>query len=184
MVPKPRLVLFAAFQFDPEAAKDIDALKWPGVDVLKVQMNTDLFTSDLKKHGSSSEPFWLIGQPDIELKKVNGKYEVLVNGFDYYNTRTGKIESGDTSRIAMWELDTDYDGRSLYPRQVFFPLAGSKSGWDKITRTLRTFIDEELMESYKGNKSLPFLIGDNKQIAVKIIDDRGIESLRVIKVRD
>src|SRR5205823_13511580 len=39
-----------------------------------------------------------------------------VRGFDYYNTRTGTIESGDTSKIAMWLFDTDYDGRSLYPR--------------------------------------------------------------------
>jgi adenine-specific DNA-methyltransferase len=84
----------------------------------------------------------------------------------------------------MWELDTDYDGRSLYPRQVFFPLAGPKSGWSKLAKTLKAFVDEDLMENYKGNKSLLFSIGENKQVAVKIIDDRGIESLRVIKVRD
>ena len=29
--PKPKIVVFAAFQFDPEAAKDIDETKWPGV---------------------------------------------------------------------------------------------------------------------------------------------------------
>jgi hypothetical protein len=30
------------------------------------------------------------------------------------NTRTGTIDSGDKPEIAMWLLDTDYDGRSLY----------------------------------------------------------------------
>jgi adenine-specific DNA-methyltransferase len=28
--PKPKIVVFAAFQFDPEAAKDIDETNWPG----------------------------------------------------------------------------------------------------------------------------------------------------------
>ena len=28
----------------------------------------------------------------------------------------------------MWMLDTDYDGRSLFPRQVFFPMAGDEGG--------------------------------------------------------
>jgi adenine-specific DNA-methyltransferase len=184
LVPKPKLVIFASFQFDPEAAKDLEELKWPGVDVLKVQMNTDLLTSDLKKKRASNESFWLIGQPDVEIKRQGSQHQITVNGFDYYNTRTGAIESGDASRIAMWELDTDYDGRSLYPRQVFFPMSGSDEGWSKLAKNLKSEIDEELIEMYRGNKSLPFPLGDNKQVAVKIIDDRGIESLKVVKVRE
>ena len=68
--PKPKIVVFAAFQFDPEAAKDIDETKWPGVTLLKAQMNADLLTEDLKKKRASNESFWLIGQPDIELEKI------------------------------------------------------------------------------------------------------------------
>ena len=181
LVPKPKLVVFASFQFDPEAAKDIDELKWPGVDVLKAQMNTDLLTADLKKKKASNESFWLMGQPDVELKKQGNKYIVIVNGFDYYNTKTGEIESGDASKIAMWELDTDYDGRSLYPRQIFFPMAGPDEGWSKLAKNLKAQIDEERIENYRGNTSLPFKLGNNKQVAVKIIDDRGIESLKIIR---
>jgi adenine-specific DNA-methyltransferase len=184
LVPKPNLVVFASFQFDPEASKDIDELKWPGVDVLKAQMNTDLLTADLKKKRASNESFWLMGQPDVELTRQANKYVITVNGFDYYNTKTGEIESGDTSKIAMWELDTDYDGRSLYPRQIFFPMAGSEEGWSKLAKNLKAQIDEELIENYRGNTSLPFKLGDNKQVAVKIIDDRGIESLKIIRVKE
>ena len=79
-------------------------------------------------------------------------------------------------------LDTDYDGRSLYPRQVFFPLAGEKDGWARLARSLRAAIDDELIEAYRGTVSLPFDPGDNRRIAVKIVDDRGIESLRVLEV--
>nr|MBI4156786.1 site-specific DNA-methyltransferase [Candidatus Woesearchaeota archaeon] len=183
LVPKPKMIIFASFQFDPEAAKDIDELKWPGVTILKVQMNTDLLTNDLKKKRSSSESFWLMGQPDIELKKQGDKYMVQVNGFDYYNTKTGQIESGDSSKIAMWELDTDYDGRSLYPKQVFFPMAGDGEGWDRLAKSVKAVIDENLIEQYKGNKSIPFRLGKNGRVAVKIIDDRGIESLKIIEVK-
>lgn len=184
LVPRPKIVLFAAFQFDPEAAKDIDEMKWGGVTVLRVQMNTDLLTEDLKKKVSKSQSFWLMGQPDIELKKLkDGKYQVEVHGFDYYNTQTHEIESGGPERIAMWMLDTDYDGRSLYPQQVFFPMAGNSDGWTKIGKSIRAQVDEELLRKYHGTTSLPFELGSNKRVAVKIIDDRGIESLKILKVK-
>jgi adenine-specific DNA-methyltransferase len=187
LVPNPRILVFAAFQFDPEAAKDIDETDWPGVTMLKAQMNADLLTDDLKKKRSSNESFWLIGQPDVKLAQITegkdkGKYQVEVLGFDYYNTRTGNIDSGGTENIAMWMLDTDYDGRSLYPRQVFFPMAGENEGWSRLARNLKAEIDEELIESYRGTASLPFEPGENKRAAVKIIDDRGIESLKILEL--
>ncbi len=107
-------------------------------------------------------------------------YQVTVHGFDYYNTKSGQIESGGADKIAVWMLDTDYDGRSLYPRQVFFPMAGENEGWAKLARNLKAEIDEELIEAYRGTVSLPFEPGEHKRIAVKIVDDRGIESLKVM----
>lgn len=188
LVPKPSIIIFAAFQFDPEAAKDIDETEWPGVTLLKAQMNADLLTDDLKKKRASNESFWLIGQPDVTIEKIEngrdkGKYRVEVLGFDYYNTLTGNIESGGTEKIAMWMLDTDYDGRSLFPRQVFFPMADEKEGWYRLAKNLKAEIDEELIEAYRGSVSLPFELGENRRIAVKIIDDRGIESLKIVEVQ-
>ena len=187
LVPRPRLIAFAAFQFDPEAAKDIDETNWPGVTLLKVQMSADLLTEDLKKKRAGNDSFWLIGQPDVRLERIadgqhQGKYRVSVHGFDYYNTRTGNIESGGANRIAVWLLDPDYDGRSLFPRQVFFPMADESGGWARLARTLRAEIDEELIEAYRGTVSLPFAAGDYRRIAVKVVDDRGIESLRVMEL--
>lgn len=187
--PSPKMIIFAAFHFDPEAAKDIDEVEWPGVTLLKVQMNGDLLTEDLKKKRSSNESFWLMGQPEIVVETIRegedkGKYRVQVLGFDYYDTRKGEVISGGTDKIAMWMLDTDYDGRSLFPRQVFFPMAGEKEGWSRLARNLRTEIDEDLIEAYRGTISLPFESGNHHQIAVKIIDDRGIESLRILHLED
>lgn len=185
--PTPQIVVFVAFQFDPEAAKDIDETNWPNVTILKAQMNADLQTEDLKKKDRTSDSFWLIGQPDVKVIQIRkgdltGQWQVKVNGFDYFNTKTGELEAGDEGRIAVWMLDTDYDGRSLYPRQVFFPMAGAKDGWEKLAKNLKAEIDEGLIESYKGTRSLPFELGEHKRIAVKIVDDRGIESLKVIDI--
>ena len=123
LVPRPKVIVFAAFQFDPEAAKDIDETRWPGVTLLKAQMNADLLTEDPKRKRASNESFWLIGQPDVEIERIAdgehaGRRRVSVQGFDYYNTRTGGVESGGKEHIALWMLDPDYDGRSLFPREI------------------------------------------------------------------
>ena len=74
------------------------------------------------------------------------------------------------------------DGRSLYPSQVFFPMAGEKDGWARLAKNLKAEIDEELIEAYRGTISLPFEQDNHKRVAVKIIDDRGIESLKIVEV--
>jgi adenine-specific DNA-methyltransferase len=180
---KPDMLLFCAFQFDEEAAKDIDELTpaIAGMQLIKAQMNADMLTDDLRKKRSSNESFWLVGQPDVRIHKLeDGKIQVEVMGFDYYNPKTGNVESGGKKNIAMWMLDTDYDNRSLFPSQVFFPMAGAKDGWAKLAKNLKAEIDEEKIEAFKGTISLPFEAGS--AVAVKIIDDRGIESLRVITI--
>ncbi len=241
--PRPAILVFAAFEFDPEAAKDIDGMtkEKTGMTFLTAQMNADLLTADLKKKRASNQGFWLVGRPDVEVRRAKGEeirqqqgkqqiphrhspktgdwvrddnaegspkigdwvrddngegrsakagdrddsaelWVAEVRGFDYYDTRSGTIESGDAAKIAMWLLDTDYDGRSLYPRQVFFPMADDDEGWSRLARNLKAEIDSELIEKYRGTVSLPFEPGPNKRIAVKVIDDRGIESLKVVDV--
>ncbi len=187
LVPKPTLIVFAAFQFDPEASKDIDELNWPGVTMLKAQMNVDLLTDDLKKKRASNESFCLIGQPDVTVENssantAEGTYCVSVHGFDYFNIETGNIESGDANKIAMWMLDTDYDGRSLFPRQVFFLTDRGAKDLDRLKRDLKAEIDPNLLKMYVGTRSLPFKAGRHRRAAVKIIDDRGIESLKILEL--
>ena len=188
LVPRPKLIVFAAFQFDPEAAKDIDETRWPGITLLKAQMNADLLTDDLKKRRASNEGFWLIGQPDVAVERISdcdhnsGRFRVSVQGFDYYNTRTGNVDSGGSDRIALWMLDPDYDGRSLFPRQVFFPMAGTAEGWTRLARNLKAEIDLNLIDAYRGTVSLPFEPGEHRRAAVKIVDDRGVESLKILEL--
>ena len=181
LFPLPRMIVFCAFAFDPEAAKDIDCMK--GITALKAQMNTDLLTEDLKKAKSSNQSFWLMGQPEVEVRTLkDGRHEVEVHGFDYFDTVKGELVSGGKSKIAMWSLDTDYDERSVFPRQVFFPMAGKGEGWEKLKKNIRAELDESRLDKFHGTVSLPFEAGDNRKIAVKIVDDRGIESLKVMSL--
>ncbi len=184
LFPRPKMIVFCAFAFDPEAAKDIDGLK--GITALKAQMNTDLLTEDLKKASSKSttnQSFWLMGQPDVHPSQTkDGLWQVEVNGFDYFDTTKGELVSGGKGKIAAWSLDTDYDGRSLFPHQFFFPMAGKDEGWMKLKKGIRAELDEDLLKHFTGTVSLPFEAGPNATVAVKIVDDRGIESLKVMKL--
>jgi adenine-specific DNA-methyltransferase len=184
LFPRPKMIVFCAFAFDPEAAKDIDALK--GITALKAQMNTDLLTEDLKKAKSKSttnQSFWLMGQPDVQVSPLaDGLWQVEVNGFDYFDTSKGELVSGGKAKIAAWSLDTDYDGRSLFPHQFFFPMAGKDEGWMKLKKDIRAELDEDLLKHFVGTVSLPFEAGANNTVAVKIVDDRGIESLKIMRL--
>lgn len=51
-----------------------------------------------------------------------------------------------------------------------------KDGWSKLAKNLKAEIDEEKIEAFRGTLYLPFVKPDS----VKIIDDREIESLRII----
>ena len=84
----------------------------------------------------------------------------------------------------MWSLDTDYDDRSLFPKQVFFPMSGAKDGWNKLKKDIKAELNEDLLTRFQGTRSLLFEPGDNRRIAVKIVDDRGIESLKVMDIPD
>ncbi len=183
MVEKPDMVIFCSYAFDPEASKDIDNIKITGLQILKAQMNTDLLTKDLKKKANTDKPFWLIGEPDIEIQKTkDGKYQVEVRGFDYYDPRTQELKAGSTDKIAVWMLDTDYDNRSLFPSQIFFPMQDAKRDWTKLAKALNGNVDEELLEQYTGTVSIPFMPSEKRIIAVKIVDDRGVEMLIVKKI--
>jgi adenine-specific DNA-methyltransferase len=183
MAESPNIVVFCSYAFDPEASKDIDNIKITGLQILKAQMNTDLLTKDLKKKANTNRPFWLIGEPDIEIHKTkDGKYQVEVKGFDYYDPTTQELKGGSAEKIAVWMLDTDYDNRSLFPSQIFFPMHDEKRDWTKLAKALNGTVDEELLEQYTGTISIPFETGESKTIAVKIVDDRGVEMLIVKKI--
>lgn len=49
-----------------------------------------------------------------------------------------------------------------------------------LAKNLKAEIDKEKIEAFRGTVSFPFTRG--KAVAVKIIDARGIESLKIIRL--
>lgn len=183
MKDRPRFVVFAGFSFDAEAEEEIDSTNIDGVSILKVLMNPELSNGDLKKNQSSAESFLLVGQPDAGIKKLDdGKYIVEVRGFDYFDVAKRRVVSGATDKIAMWMLDPNYNvGKPFEPSQMFFPMKNSNRGWKALGKILGEEIDKEKLEKYSSVESLPFTT-ESSRVAVKIIDDRGLESMRILKV--
>ena len=116
------------------------------------------------------------------MTRPDGLFQIKVNGFDYFDPAKGELVSGGKGKIAMWLLDGDYDDRSLLPTQVFFPMAGAKDGWHRLKKDLRAELDESRLEQFHGTTSLPFAAGVHGKVAVKVVDDRGIESLKIINL--
>lgn len=177
LYPRPGLIVFAAFQFTAEAEALIAGCKVKDAQVLPVQMNTDLQMTDLLKRQARNQSFILVGQPDVQLKMgVDGRLTVKVLGFDYYDPVKQAMVTGSPKNIAMWMVDGNYDGRCVNPQQCFFP---GTDVWKKLESTLKGTIVPMRLKAYQGTKSLPFKPGENLKVAVKIIDDKGFESIRV-----
>ena len=183
LVPEPEVMFFVAQQFAPEAQTAIDTKHWGSKDLRRAVIDPDIFMQDLK--GAKTEgdtPFWLVGQPDITLETSDDcKHIVEITGFDYFDPARGTCSTGGAEKVAVWLLDTDYDGRTLRPSQIFFP---TNDGWSKLAKDLKAVIALDLIASYKGSKSLPFAVGDYKRAAVKVIDKRGVESMRIVPLPD
>lgn len=56
-------------------------------------------------------------------------------------------------------------------------LSAEAIAWDSIKKALKGTYDDEVWEHLAGTTSAPFEAGEHKEIAVKVIDDRGNELL-------
>ena len=104
---------------------------------------------------------------------------------DVYDPVSNSLFPTDRTRIAAWFPDGDYDGRTFCICQAFFP---DKSKWDKLARALGKTggVEPHAFDALTGFKSLPFPRpsrlhdGEIWKIAVKVVDSRGNEGLRVL----
>ncbi len=69
-------------------------------------------------------------------------------------------------------------GTTFHICQAFFP--GDDKAWEKLQRALKAQIDPEAFERMRGTVSFPFKASEHKRIAVKVIDFRGNEVVRVV----
>lgn len=152
-----------------------------------VTVTPDVAMSDLLKTSRASEIFSVTGLPDAVVRKAGKKnedgadlWEVELRGLDIFNPATMDQEDIPAQNLPAWMLDTDYDGMCFYATQVFFP---KTAAWDNLQKSLKAEFDPSVWEHLAGTVSEPFPIGPKRRVAVKVIDERGNELMRVLEVR-
>lgn len=151
-----------------------------GVPATYVQATPDLMMGDLLKNMRSSQIFSVCGQPEIKVAKNKDKqYQVELLGLDVFDPITMDVTHRSGEDVPAWFLDTDYNDLCFHVSQAFFPRT---SAWDNLKKALKGEYEESVWDHLSGTTSAPFEAGEHKQIAVKVIDDRGNELLVVKKL--
>ena len=173
-------LVFAAFSFDSSAQGTIQEVEDPHIKLHMAQIRPDVNMGDLLKTTVSSQLFTVSGSPRTRIaQEKDGQYTVHMEGVDIYDPVTNSIRSTGAEKVAAWFLDSDYDGRCFCVCQAFFP---DKAAWEKLGKALGGTLDEDAFARLSGTVSLPFPEGSHKRTAVKVIDPRGNEVLRVHKL--
>ena len=150
------------------------------IPVLMVRMNADLLMGEELKKTGAGNLFTVFGEPDIEIEDTAEGLVVHLNGVDVYDPTTGEVRSNDTSRIALWMIDTDYNEESFFVRHCYF--TGGNDPYKRLKTALKADIDAEAWESLYKTVSRPFAKPEVGKIAVKVINDYGDEVMKVFDV--
>jgi len=173
-------LVFAGFAFDGAAQAAIQADENPDVRCHLAHISPDVHMGDLLKTTTSSQLFTVFGLPRVELTRLpDGEFEVEMQGVDIYNPLDNTVNPTSADRVAAWFLDSDYDGRTFCITQAFFP---DTKAWDKLAVALKSSVDPERFAAFSGTRSLPFKAGIHQRAAVKAIDPRGNEVLRILNL--
>jgi adenine-specific DNA-methyltransferase len=178
-----QLIVFG-FAIEPNARELVERCEdLVGIPATYVQATPDLVMGDLLKTMRSSQIFSVTGLPDVavsslppEEKGGPPRYQVALRGLDVFDPTTMQTDHRSGDDVPAWFLDTDYNDLSFHVSQAFFPRT---SAWDSLKRALGAEYEGSVWEHLSGTTSAPFVAGENRRIAVKVIDDRGNELLVV-----
>lgn len=183
------LIAILGFAFDPNLGVDSDdegfavlaGIRDLGkVKVLVVRMNVDLLMGEELKKTGSGNLFTVFGEPDLDLRKSGDQWVVQVRGVDVYDPTSGDVRSNSTKEIALWMVDTDYDGESFFVRHAYF--LGDNDPFKSLKTALKADIDPDAWSTLYRAESVPFDTPSTGKIAVKVINDYGDEVMKVLDV--
>ena len=174
-------LVVAGFNFDATAKTIFDEDQHPSLRIHMAHIRPDINPGmkGLLKPQKGTQLFTVFGQPRVKLEgpEKDDAYKVELEGVDIYDPVENTVKSSSAKEIAAWFVDTDYDGRTFCITQAFFP---DKSAWKKLSKALNKVVDESVFEKFSGSVSLPFNAGDHNRVAVKVIDRRGNEVMKVL----
>jgi adenine-specific DNA-methyltransferase len=188
------LLCILGFAFDPAALGTADEYRATDegfanvtaerslgrVPVLLVRMNADLVMGEELKKTGNGNLFTVFGEPDIEITTTGDQLTVEIKGVDVYDPTTGEVRSRSTDRIALWMIDTMYNGESFFVRHCYF--TGGMDPYKRLKTALKADIDEEAWATLYRNTSRPFPRPETGRIAIKVINDYGDEVMKVFDV--
>ena len=173
-------LVMAGFSFDGPAQAAIEEVQRPHLRVHHAHIRPDVNPgmNGLLKEQPGSQLFTVFGQPRarVDGPDKSGEFTVTMEGVDVYDPVENVVRSTGADKVAAWFLDGDYDGRTFCITQAFFP---DRSAWSKLARALKDVVDEDAFEAFSGTTSLPFPARKHHCVAVKVIDPRGNEVMRV-----
>ena len=173
-------LVFAGFTIDGAAQATIQDDPNPRVHCHLAHIRPDVNMGGLLKDTPGSQLFTVFGLPRVNLVPAGkDEWTVEMEGVDIYDPVSNTIQATDAGKVAAWFLDSDYDGRSFCITQAFFP---DPSAWDKLARALKSVVDADRFAAFSSTRSLPFETGEHGRIAVKVIDPRGNEVMRVMSL--
>ena len=149
------LLCVLAFAFDPQvvgvqaeyaaSAEDFAEVaaerRLGRIPVLLVRMNADLVMGEELRKTGAGNLFTVFGEPDVEITRDGDELRVELRGVDVYDPNTGELRSNDTGQIALWMIDSAYDGESFFVRHCYF--TGNQKPYEKLKRALKAEIDED-----------------------------------------
>jgi adenine-specific DNA-methyltransferase len=148
--------------------------------LLLVRMNVDLLMGEELKKTGAGNLFTVFGEPDISVKTADGDVVVELHGVDVYDPTTGEVRSNDTSQVALWMIDTNYNGDAFFVRHCYF--TGGGDPYKRLKTALKAEIDADAWASLYSTVSRPFEKPETGRIAVKVINDYGDEVMKVFEV--
>jgi adenine-specific DNA-methyltransferase len=189
------LLCVLAFAFDPQVlgggddeyvAAEEDFASVAGerqlgkVPVLLVRMNADLVMGEELKKTGVGNLFTVFGEPDIEILSEGDELRVILHGVDVYDPNTGELRSTDTDHVALWMIDSAYNGESFFVRHCYF--TGGQDPYKRLKTALKAEIDPDTWATLYATESRPFPRPESDKIAVKVINDYGDEVMKVFEV--
>jgi adenine-specific DNA-methyltransferase len=173
------VLIACAFNFDAHSSElaSLGSLK-----ILKARINPDMHMSEELKNTGRGNMFVVFGEPDVKILDDGGpEICVKVNGVDVFDPNTGDIRSNDTTGIAAWFIDTDYNEESFFVRHAYF--LGANDPYESLRTALQTEIDEDAWATLYSDTSRPFERPEGGRIAIKVINHFGDEVMKVFRVR-
>lgn len=149
-------------------------------------MTHDVLMGDLLKTQRSSQIFAITGSPEIGIRRLEDdaedgtpRWQVRLLGLDTFDPAAIKPHHLNGDDVPMWMLDVGWNGMAFSANQVFFPRTKS---WDNLRRALNATHEESVWEHLAGDLSAPFAAPAGTEIAVKVLDDRGNELLKLARL--